>query len=193
MQKLIIGSFLVFIKLKRLFDLFKNNSYKFCLLKDVTEFDFNFMLRQFQADNSIAVHKFQERLSNYLANSKLVFRDENPFWNLAYSLHEMEIIQPEFYSELKENSSLVMLKGDLNYRKLLSDLNWQFETPLSVACRGFKPASICAIRTLKSDLIADLNTNVVENKRFGLALQKFADNNKWMLNGDYGLIQFFKA
>ena len=61
---------------------------------------------------------------------------------------------------------------------------------MSEAVQGFKPTSVCAIRTLKSDLIANLNINEEENKRFSLVKQKFKDNDKWMISGDYGLIQF---
>ncbi len=148
------------------------------------------MLKQFQSENSIAVNKFQQRLNSYLAESKLIFLNQSPFWNLAYSLHDFEAIQPESYNEFKEKSLLVILKGDLNYRKLLGDLNWPFNVPLSEAVQGFKPTSVCAIRTLKSDLIANLNINEEENKRFSLVKQKFKDNDKWMISGDYGLIQF---
>jgi hypothetical protein len=150
------------------------------------------LLRQFQSENSLVINEFQKRLTNYISESKLVFLNESPFWNLAYSFHELEQVQPQLYLDFKQNSSLVILKGDLNYRKLLGDLNWPFETPLSAAIRGFKPTSLCAIRTLKSDLIANLNTNQSENENFGLALKKVKESNQWMLSGDYGLIQFVK-
>ena len=98
---------------------------------------------------------------------------------------------PELYKELSDKSSLVLLKGDLNYRKLIGDLNWPFETPLKVAVRGFLPATLCAIRTLKSDLVANLDTNEETNPNYGLMKSQNTDGTlKWMTTGNYGLIQF---
>lgn len=88
---------------------------------------------------------------------------------------------PRLYSMLSE-SSIIIFKGDLNYRKLLGDVNWRYNTPFHTALRGFNPAPIAALRTAKADLIAGLEPEVYEP-----VAEKCK---KWLITGQYGLIQF---
>ena len=161
-------------------------------VSDVTKDDFDAIIRQFQSENSLIINKFQSRIINYKKESKLVLEHENYFWNSGYPFHDMQRIAPDIYSTFKEKSSLVLFKGDLNYRKLINDLNWPHHTPLNVAVRDFKPTTICAIRTLKSDLIANLDTNVDTNQNYRKLKETFNNDNAWMINMDYGLIQMMK-
>ena len=162
-------------------------------ISDVVASDFDHLLKQLQADNSLLVNKFQSRLNAYRKENRLVLEHEHTFWTLGYSYDQMETIAPELYLSFKKNSSLVILKGDLNYRKLIGDLNWPFETSLFVAVRGFKPTSLCALRTLKADLVVELDTNEETNTNFRMLKQVYTgDNNKWLTNGEYGVIQFLK-
>ena len=59
----------------------------------------------------------------------------------------MATAAPELYEELSD-SKLVIFKGDLNYRKLVGDLDWPVQTSLSKALRGFRPAPLVALRTV---------------------------------------------
>lgn len=93
----------------------------------------------------------------------------------------MPIVDPELYNELKR-SKLVIFKGDLNYRKLLSDVYWTPTQSIALCSGDFLPSCICAVRIVKSEVICGLSDNVAE----GLS-KRHPD---WMANGKYGVIQF---
>ena len=153
-------------------------------MSDVTPDDYKFVIQQLQRVNSLFVNQFLIRLKKYEQEKKLNFIT-NRFWTTSYPFSEMKRIEQNLYSELAQ-SDFVLLKGDLNYRKLLGDLDWPQNTPLKVVVREFYPTSIVALRTLKSDLVANLDLSDTNLKTI-----KETDKN-WIISGDYGIIQFLK-
>lgn len=93
----------------------------------------------------------------------------------------MPIIDPELYNQLKR-SKLVIFKGDLNYRKLLSDVYWKPTQSIALCSGDFLPSCICAVRIVKSEVLCGLTENVVEK----LSMK----DPEWFSNGKYGVIQF---
>lgn len=93
----------------------------------------------------------------------------------------MKTVAPELYAELSE-ASLIIFKGDLNYRKLVGDREWPYETPLKTALCGFLPAPLLALRTLKSETVAGLPDKVAERMRE-------QPDQKWMTTGEYGIAE----
>ena len=75
---------------------------------------------------------------------------------------------------------LVFLKGDVNYRRLLSDAVWVAETSF-VDATDYFPAPLVALRTLKAELIIGLPA--------GMASRLTQIDPTWMVNGRRGLIQ----
>jgi hypothetical protein len=164
-------------------------------VSDVVKSDFDFLLRQIASSNSLVLNQFLKRFKSYINDSppRLTLEHEDLFWTSSYSFDSMKQVAPHLYKHFNENSSLVIFKGDLNYRKLISDLDWPFETPLKEAVRGFLPTSLCAVRCIKSDLIANLDTNLLSNENYASVKSKFKEgDNKWMVTGDYGVIQLLK-
>jgi len=106
---------------------------------------------------------------------------ENQFWTYPHSYSEMAEADPSLYSLLKGHTALIF-KGDLNYRKLIGDINWLPQTPFVESLRGFLPAPLVALRTLKADCIAGL--------RPGLAEEISLSNPDWLVTGEFGVIQF---
>lgn len=94
----------------------------------------------------------------------------------------MKCENPALYNKLAE-ATLVIFKGDLNYRKLLGDINWKYTTEFDEALRGFKPTNLVSLRTLKADLCVGLLSETIES------LEK--DEPGWMITGKYGLIQSY--
>ena len=56
----------------------------------------------------------------------------DPFWTYPHCFHRMRTVEPELYATLAE-AQLVIFKGDLNYRKLVGDLNWEATVPFRTA------------------------------------------------------------
>lgn len=159
-------------------------------ISDVTKDDYDYLIQQFRTENSISIDKFQQRLTDYKDNKQLIIDHENQFWTLSHSYDKMKEIAPELYNDFKANSSLVFLKGDLNYRKLIGDLNWPHDTSLSIAVREFKPTNLCAVRTLKADLVANLDLSDSKMKKIKA---EYGESKDWMNTGDYGVIQVLKV
>lgn len=102
---------------------------------------------------------------------------ENFFWVQPTAMWDMP---PATANDLG-TSSLVFIKGDANYRRLLGDRDWPLGTPFSdVAC--YFPAPVCALRTLK----AELGCGMPERE-----CQRAAqEDHRWLVAGKYGVVQF---
>ena len=72
-----------------------------------------------------------------------------------------------------------LLKGDLNYRKLLGDRAWPPTTPLTYAASW--PGSFAVLRTLKSEVIAGLGEGIAQNAA--------AVESTWMTSGNFAVVQ----
>ncbi|KAK9511005.1 hypothetical protein O3M35_005663 [Rhynocoris fuscipes] len=103
------------------------------------------------------------------------------YWCLGRTYSEMPTVDPQLYEELQEAAFIVM-KGDLNYRKLLQDINWETTTPFSKALGDFHPAPLIALRTCKADLICGLKP--------GQAEKVAKESPNWLINGEYAVIQY---
>lgn len=88
---------------------------------------------------------------------------------------------PALYGKLSE-AKLIVFKGDLNYRKLMADINWEYTKTLDtvLSTLGFRPTNLVTLRTLKADVCIGLAPGRAEELR-----QK--DEN-WMITGKYGVI-----
>ncbi|XP_065346689.1 damage-control phosphatase ARMT1-like [Cloeon dipterum] len=101
---------------------------------------------------------------------------KSSFWTLPHAFAKMKEVDPDLFN-LLSSSSLVIFKGDLNYRKLVGDLNWDPQTELSTAFEGC-PKPLLALRTLKADVVVGLEKSVIA---------KMTGN--WMVSGEYAVIQ----
>ena len=88
-------------------------------------------------------------------------KTDHVFWTSPHGFCEMKSVSPDLYSQLG-NYKFLFFKGDLNYRKLVNDRSWPYDTAFSVALEGFHPTKLCALRTIKSDAIVECETARVE-------------------------------
>ncbi|MFI7895264.1 damage-control phosphatase ARMT1 family protein [Streptomyces sp. CACIS-1.16CA] len=115
------------------------------------------------------------RLWEAMATGRLEVR-AHPFFCAPLPYEEMPgDLRAEF-----EAATMTILKGDLNYRRLVGDRMWAETTPFADRTAYF-PGAVAALRTLKSDVIVGLEQKTLEAlERSGAA---------WRTSGTHALIQ----
>jgi uncharacterized protein with ATP-grasp and redox domains len=119
-----------------------------------------------------------ENINSYLSSGKLTLKEE-PFWTFPFMFDQMPT---ELQLDLSA-SDLVVIKGDVNYRRLLGDRHWP-KTTCMIDVTDYFPASFVTLRTLKGEIIVGLEQEVVEN------ISKI--DPAWLINGKRGIIQLVK-
>lgn len=103
---------------------------------------------------------------------------EDEFWAQPCAMWRM----PDRIASDLAASSLVFVKGDANYRRLLGDRAWPLDTPFQdILC--YFSAPVCALRTLKAEVGCGLPPADVTSK---IAAREPA----WLVCGKYGVVQF---
>lgn len=149
-------------------------------ISDVTEEDFSWTLHTMQATNNQALSHFGSKWRSRLQDRSWVFK-AHYFWTLPYDYSKMRDKAPDLYQDLGQ-AYLVFFKGDLNYRKLVGDRNWDPTTPFCTSLRGFHPAPLCSLRALKADTVAGLKPGVAKE------VQKKEGN--WQTSGNWATISY---
>ena len=122
-------------------------------------------------------------LISYSSSDKWTVRSHH-YWIFGRPYHTMPEVCPVLYETLKK-SHLVIFKGDLNYRKLVQDTNWEPTHEFKSALGKFLPTNLLAIRTNKADTIVGLQPGVAEKVK--------AISENWLISGEYGVIQLYAS
>ncbi len=149
-------------------------------VSDVTPQDWEWTLSQMVSNPNPALSDLGKKWRTRLTDKTWVFQTHD-YWTLPHDFSQMKSTSPDLYSDLGQ-ADLIVFKGDLNYRKLVGDLKWEHTTPFEVTLRGFHPAPLCTLRTLKADVVVGLQPGQAQ------ASQKRSED--WMITGDFGVIQF---
>lgn len=149
-------------------------------ISDVTAKDFCWMMRILQRHEIPEMRAFGRKLHWLKCNRKLELFEANPFWTTPYGFRRMREYTPSLYVHLSFGE-LVIFKGDLNYRKLIDDFNWESTTPFDKCLGGFMPTSVCALRAIKCDCYCGMPICAVE--------WLTEDDPNWMCTGEKGVIQ----
>ncbi|EPS34340.1 hypothetical protein PDE_09304 [Penicillium oxalicum 114-2] len=123
-------------------------------------------------------------------DGKLIMRPHS-FWTTQGSFWRMPHVAPELFEDLKE-SELVLFKGDLNYRKLVNDAQWDPTTPFTTAIGPLGPKSgvrVMAFRTCKADVVVGLPPGEDEKLR-QLPGGGGNESRKWAWSGKWAVISF---
>ncbi|MGW6913420.1 damage-control phosphatase ARMT1 family protein [Kitasatospora sp. NPDC054939] len=115
------------------------------------------------------------RLWRAMNNGTLVVHT-HPFFCAPLPFHDMPAdLRAEF-----TGAAMTILKGDLNYRRLVGDRLWPPTTPFAETADHF-PTPVAALRTLKSDVIVGLGTETLARLDSSGTL--------WRTNGRHAVIQ----
>ena len=148
-------------------------------VSDVIEADFWMALELLQGSEDENLRQLGVRLQAHV-NAGTLARQTDAFWALPYSFWQ---IPSELSAELNQ-SSLLISKGDANYRRWLGDRLWPYTTNIADII-SYMPMPVVLVRTIKSELMA------------GVSAEKLADLQKnhpnWLTSGQYGVLQFINT
>ncbi|EPJ38661.1 putative UPF0364 protein like protein [Streptomyces afghaniensis 772] len=123
-----------------------------------------------------AAAEYGQHLWAALADGRLTLR-AHPFSCAPLPYEEMPAdLRADFAS-----ATLTVVKGDLNYRRLVGDRLWAPTTPFPDVTAYF-PGPVAALRTLKSDVITGLDARTE-------AELVAAEDQRWRTSGTHALIQ----
>ncbi|MFF7364670.1 ARMT1-like domain-containing protein [Streptomyces sp. NPDC008125] len=116
-----------------------------------------------------------DRLWTAMAGGSLEIRT-HPFFCAPFGYEEM----PQDLRRELADATLTILKGDLNYRRLVGDRRWGATVSFGDLTAYF-PGAVAALRTLKSDVVVGLEQGVLD------ALEQSGAS--WRTSGTHALIQ----
>ncbi|MEV0634282.1 damage-control phosphatase ARMT1 family protein [Streptomyces sp. NPDC050619] len=116
------------------------------------------------------------RLWSAMADGRLTVR-AHPFSCAPLPYARM----PDDLREELAAAALTVVKGDLNYRRLVGDRRWPPTTPFADVTAHF-PGQVAALRTLKSDVITGLDAGTE-------AALVAAEGQRWRTSGTHALVQ----
>jgi hypothetical protein len=128
------------------------------------------------ADGDSSVCTIAERLQTWLKNGALRVASDF-YWTSPLAFWDV----PERVKSMLSGSSLVISKGDANYRRFLGDRHWPYDLPAKAAL-GYLDFPFLALRVLKSDIVVGL--------RPGQAQRLAQQEPDWMTNGRWGMAQW---
>ncbi|WP_329500873.1 damage-control phosphatase ARMT1 family protein [Kitasatospora herbaricolor] len=144
-------------------------------VSDATMADVLAALRRLRSSPEPEAGQAGLRLWQAMHTRRLVVRT-HPFFCAPLPYREMP---PDLRTEFA-GAAVTILKGDLNYRRLVGDQLWPAITPFADAAGHF-PSPVAALRTLKSDVVVGLDERVVADLD--------AYGTPWRTSGTHALIQ----
>ena len=147
-------------------------------VSDATIPDWRETLAALEGSARPALPDVAARLRRAEADGRLALHD-HPFWTRSLFFSQLPL---DLRADLAK-ADLLILKGDLNYRRLLEDRHWPPTTDLAAVTR-FMPAPFVALRTLKSEIMVGLPP--------GRAEALSVEDPNWLINGERGVIHLVR-
>ncbi len=150
----------------------KNNPF---FVSDAMPKDLFESLRMMVDSKTYKIQKAGENIKKYISESKIVIKT-HPFWTSGNTFYN---IPKELMDEFLGVDVLIS-KGDLNYRRLLGDLQWKFTTNTKKAL-NYLPTSCIMLRMMKSEILTGVHQKKIERLS--------SQDREWVTNGKRGIIQ----
>ncbi|MGH3614213.1 MAG: damage-control phosphatase ARMT1 family protein [Pseudonocardia sp.] len=142
-------------------------------VSDATTADVSDCLRRLGTAGGYAA-RVAKRLAAAFRSGRIGLRT-HWFWVAPLELSQM----PADLVAQFEASTVTILKGDLNYRRLVGDRHWSPTTDPAVAAKRF-PAPWVALRTLKSEVVVGVDPD---------RLRRLDERPGWRVSGSHAMIQ----
>ncbi|XP_034099287.1 damage-control phosphatase ARMT1 [Drosophila albomicans] len=150
-------------------------------ISDVMPHDVEWTLKYLMDHKDECVSGLGWKLKRLLAEQRIVISPPSYFWTGPQAYFVMVDCSIGLYKLLSQ-AAVAIFKGDLNYRKLLGDYIWDSTEEFITCLRGFRPTNMCAMRTVKCEVICGLSE--------GTADRLLHTDPNWMISGTYGVIQY---
>lgn len=152
-------------------------------VSDATENDFGFLLQSI-----LTKDKDIEECRDYLNSGKIKV-ETNDFWTSPKTFNELKNEDSDLYKELTK-SSLIIVKGDLNYRRLVEDKNWNYdESFIKLTENVFGDVPILAPRVIKSDVLVGVSSAMYHLAKSTESVNSSIENS-FKANGKWAVIHF---
>lgn len=140
-------------------------------------------------DDAKAITDLHDSISKYHNSGKIVVQSHK-FWTLDHKFWSIPKFE-DLYKELLK-SDLIILKGDLNYRKLTGDLFWDPTTPFKVAIQDLANSKLplLSLRTCKADVVVGLEKGLFEKLSEEYKAQGNELGSYWTTTGKWAVISF---
>jgi len=148
-------------------------------VSDAMPEDFNQSIDYLLSSDSDKVRKLAQRISQF-QQKRTILLEAPPFLTTGRMYRHM----PDVLKSQIADYDLVILKGDVNYRRLFDDRHWDPTTPVVEAANYF-PTSFLSLRTLKAEIILGITQETHKQLLND-------DDPKWLINGKRGMITFLK-
>ena len=143
-------------------------------VSDAMPQDIEIVLASMAGSTSPSVRNLADRLMGAQAAGQLSLKTD-PYWTSSLMFRDMHAALRTDMS----TAALVIVKGDVNYRRLLDDRHWP-PTARMEDVAGYFPTSFVALRTLKGEIMLGLTA--------GQAEQLAVEDSTWLINGKRGVI-----
>ncbi|CAI5759277.1 unnamed protein product [Candida verbasci] len=168
-------------------------------VSDTMPKDFNDLLKQlkdesffneiYQKDRE-AIQVVASKIESYHKSGQIIIQSD-PFWTLDYNYWFIPNFK-DLYKNL-QNSNLIIFKGDLNYRKLTGDLQWNKTTSFKTAIQDLATTNlpILSLRTCKADVVVGLPQGL--NEKLIKEYESMGENGEfWSSSGKWAVISYNK-
>ncbi|MUL79477.1 damage-control phosphatase ARMT1 family protein [Mycolicibacterium sp. CBMA 226] len=144
-------------------------------VSDATMADVLAVIRRLRTESRPQIGRIGDRLWEAVRSGRLKVRTHK-FFCAPLAFHDM----PDDLAAEFATATMTVMKGDLNYRRLVGDRYWPATTPFNQTVDYF-PSPVTALRTLKSEVAVGLTSEQLAELDAG--------GQGWRTSGGYALIQ----